>query len=104
VDSLFHELFDVLEVAHHSFLEVLLSVSGINIVHHLTSDLVDDNRNSANASILTFSGASGVSAVAVADFKTHQLNSFGNFFDRDLQQTSLSGWESDDMTWRFTTI
>jgi hypothetical protein len=34
-------------VAHHSFLEVLLSFPNVDLVHHLTSDLVvDDNRNS----------------------------------------------------------
>jgi hypothetical protein len=75
MDSLFHELFDVLEVAHHSFLEILLSVSNVNLVRHLASDLVDDNQNSANAPILTVSGASGVSAVVVADFKFHRHNS-----------------------------
>jgi hypothetical protein len=71
VDSLFHELLDVLEVAHHSFLEILLSTSDVNLVCHLASDLVDDNQNSTNASVLTFASASGVSAVAVADFKIH---------------------------------
>jgi hypothetical protein len=75
VDSLIHELFDVLEAARHSFLEILLSVSDVIIVCHLASDLVDDNPNSENASLLTFSGASGVSAVAVADSKIHRRSS-----------------------------
>jgi hypothetical protein len=56
-------------VACHSFLEILLSASDVDLVRHLTSDLVDDNQNSVNASVLSFSGALGVSAVAVTDFK-----------------------------------
>jgi hypothetical protein len=71
VDSFVHELLDVLKVARHSFLEVLLSASDVDLVRHLTSDLVDDDRNSTNASVLTFARASGVSAVAVSDFEVH---------------------------------
>jgi hypothetical protein len=74
VDFLLHELLDVLKVACHSFLEVLLSVS--DIVRHLTSDLVDDDWNSTNA-VLTFACASGVSAVAVSGFEVHRFHSVG---------------------------
>jgi hypothetical protein len=80
MESLFHELLDVLEVTHHSFLENFPSVSDANLVRHLASDLVDDDRNSANPSIPSFASASGVSAVQLqsGNFKSIDgLNSVG---------------------------
>ena len=79
-DSLLHESLHILEVARHSLFESLLLVPDIDLVRHFTSDLVNDDRNSADSSILTLSGASWVSAVAVSDFKVHQFHSFGQFF------------------------
>jgi hypothetical protein len=61
MDSLFHEILNILEVPRHSFLEILLTVSDLNPVQHLAMDLVEDDQNSANASILTFASVSGVS-------------------------------------------
>jgi hypothetical protein len=93
VNTFLYELLDVLKVAQHSFVEVLLSVSNVDLVCHLTSDLVDDNWNSTNACILTFACASRVSAVVV-----HWLAS-----SRGLVQTSPSGWGSNGTPWRFET-
>jgi pterin-4a-carbinolamine dehydratase len=55
VNSFLHQLFDILKVAHHPLLEVLLSVPDLNLVRHLTSDLVDNDQNSAHVSILALS-------------------------------------------------
>jgi hypothetical protein len=52
VDSFLQQLLEVLKVASHSVLEVLLSVSNICLVHHLTSNLADDDWKYAYASVL----------------------------------------------------
>jgi hypothetical protein len=72
VDSFLHELIVILKVACHSFLEVLLSVANVELIHHPSSNLVDSHWNSTNVSVLTFACASGVYAVAaVLDFEVH---------------------------------
>jgi hypothetical protein len=57
--------------ARHPLLEALLSVPNINLVCHLTSDLIDDNRDPAHISVLALSISPGVYAVAFPHHKIH---------------------------------
>jgi hypothetical protein len=75
VGSLLHELLAILEVSCHLLLDVLLRVSDVDLVLHLASNLVDDDRNPVYSSILALACSSaGVSAVAVSYLEIHQLN------------------------------
>jgi hypothetical protein len=60
-----------LEVACHSLFEILLCVPNVYLVRHLTSDLVDDDRDPVHSSVLAFASPSGVSAVAVLYLEIH---------------------------------
>jgi hypothetical protein len=53
VESFLHQFLGILKVTSHSHLELFLPVSDVDFVRHLASDLVDDDRNSAYASVLT---------------------------------------------------
>jgi hypothetical protein len=67
VDCFLHKFLQVLQMACHLLLEVMLCVSHADLICHLTSDLVDDGWNSANSSMLAFaSPLSGISAVAIS--------------------------------------
>jgi hypothetical protein len=58
---------------------MLLDVPDVTLIHHLTSDLVDDDRDPVlNASILTLAITSPASsAVTLPNFEIHQLDTFG---------------------------
>jgi hypothetical protein len=58
-------------MACHLFLEIMLRISDIDLILHLTSDLVDNDRNSANSSILAFARTSGISAVIIVHLEVH---------------------------------
>ncbi len=78
-NSLLHEFLHILEVACHSFLEVLLSVPDVDLVCHLAGNPVDDDRHSAKTSVLTLAWSSASSTVAVPYFEVHQFDAFGEF-------------------------
>jgi hypothetical protein len=59
----------VLKVACHSLFEILLHVPDVYLVCHLTSDLVDDDRDPTCFSALAFASPSGVSAIAVPNLE-----------------------------------
>jgi hypothetical protein len=64
VDSFLRQFLDILKVTSHSYLELLLPVSDVDFACHLASDLVDDDRNSAYASVLTLARSSAASTAA----------------------------------------
>jgi hypothetical protein len=71
MDSFLRKCLHVLEMACHLFLEIMLRISDIDLILHLTSDLVDNDRNSANSSILAFARTSGISAVIIVHLEVH---------------------------------
>ncbi len=79
-DSLLHESLDVLEVACHPLLEVLLRIPDVDLICHVASNFVNDYRYSTHSSILALASTSGISAVAISDFEIHRFDSFGQFF------------------------
>jgi hypothetical protein len=57
VKSFFLQLFDILEVTSHPVFEVLMHISTVDIICHLTSDFVDDYRYSTDTAILVLASS-----------------------------------------------
>ena len=62
---------EILKVTSHYVYKMLLHVSNVDLVCHLASPLVNDNWNSAYASVLTLVGSSASSAFAVSHLEVH---------------------------------